>query len=144
MSDCKKIRFIEWHKDSKVYRLNCVIMVLVFILLAVMNSASVGFIMISMLRTFLITYFLISDIFSKYNTFTILVNNFVHILFSEAFFVFWAGEEAIAIPCFIIILYFTKKLVFSAILLAIISLIFVFVAKKIAKYFKDKINSWVF
>lgn len=144
MTDYGKIRFIDWHKDTKVYLVNCIIMIVVFIMMGIMDKAGIGFMMILALHAFMLTYFLISNILSEYNTLTLLVNNLWHILFANSLFGFWVSDMLIAVPIFILVALFTRKALFSIIVLVIMSLILCFAAKKFAKYCKSQINSWVF
>lgn len=144
MTDYFKIRFIDWHRDLKVYLVNLIVMIVVAILLAVMDGLSAGLMMLIVLQAFMCTYFVISYSLSNFNTLTILANNFWYILFSSGLFAFWFCNMLIAVPILALMVYFTKKAVFSLIVFAMILLFSIFVAKKIAKYCKSKITAWVF
>lgn len=144
MTDYFKIRFIDWHKDLKVYLVNLIVMIVVAILLAIMDGLSAGLMMLISLQAFMCSYFVISYSLSNFNTLTILANNFGYILFSSGLFTFWFCNMLIAVPILALMVYFTKKAVFSLIVFAMILLFSIFVAKKIAKYCKSKITAWVF
>lgn len=144
MTDYFKLRFVDWHRDLKVYLVNLVVMIVVAILLATIEGLTAGLMMLSVLRTFMCTYFVISYSLSNFNTLTILANNFGYILFSSGLFTFWFCNMLIAVPILALMVYFTKKAVFSLIVFAIILLFSIFIAKKIAKCCKSKITAWVF
>ena len=118
MTDYGKIRFIDWHKDTKVYLVNLIVMIVVAILLATIDGLTAGLMMLSVLRTFMCTYFVISYSLSNFNTLTILANNFWYILFSSGLFAFWFCNMLIAVPILALMVYFTKKAVFSLVVFA--------------------------
>ena len=144
MTDSFKLRFIEWHKDIKVLLINCVITLVVLILFSLMDSVSIGKAMLLFLHSVVITFFIISNAISKYNTLTILANNFWYILFSSSGFVFWVSDILLAIPAFFLVGYLTKNVVGSFSAFTVLTFILIFMSKKVSKYFKSKITAWVF